>query len=181
LIFSNFLQFIFFKFDPVAYRLEPLINKSTVLKPVLIPHHKGRKRFHLELRESLTKVEDLRQKMYGQLKNAWSSLAEYAKLPKIASETGMSAQIEAASSSTNEIEVETATTTTVAMSNNIKEDEAQTRIKNQQIKAQLERENSLVDFGLLNKSRRVDYVLQERPIESFNEYLFALASHACYW
>merc|ERR550519_2996770 len=33
----------------------------------------------------------------------------------------------------------------------------------------------------LNSGRRIDYVLQEAPMESFNEYLFALASHLCYW
>lgn len=37
------------------------------------------------------------------------------------------------------------------------------------------------NMGRLNNGRRIDYILQERPIESFNEYLFALASHACYW
>lgn len=35
--------------------------------------------------------------------------------------------------------------------------------------------------GVLNKGNRVDYVLQEAPIESFNEYLFAVGSHLCYW
>ena len=35
--------------------------------------------------------------------------------------------------------------------------------------------------GQLNQSRRIDYVLQEKPIESFNDYLFALGSHGCYW
>lgn len=35
--------------------------------------------------------------------------------------------------------------------------------------------------GLLNKGRRVDYVLQEAPFEFFNEYIFALTSHVCYW
>ena len=35
--------------------------------------------------------------------------------------------------------------------------------------------------GKLNRGHRVDYVLQEKPIESFNDYLFALSSHACYW
>lgn len=34
---------------------------------------------------------------------------------------------------------------------------------------------------MLNGGRRIDYVLQEKPIESFNEYLFALQSHLCYW
>lgn len=38
-----------------------------------------------------------------------------------------------------------------------------------------------IGVGQLNGGRRIDYVLQEKPIESFNEYLFALASHACYW
>jgi hypothetical protein len=47
---------LFHPFDPVAYRLEPLVNPTTLLKPVLMPHHKGRKRMHLELRENLSKV-----------------------------------------------------------------------------------------------------------------------------
>lgn len=39
---------IFHPFDPVAYRLETLIDPSlTNVRPVLIPHHKGRKRMHL--------------------------------------------------------------------------------------------------------------------------------------
>lgn len=36
-------------------------------------------------------------------------------------------------------------------------------------------------MGQLNEGHRIDYVLQERPIESFNDYLFALSSHGCYW
>ena len=38
-----------------------------------------------------------------------------------------------------------------------------------------------VYVGQLNEGRRVDYVLQERPIESFNDYVFSLTSHGCYW
>lgn len=38
-----------------------------------------------------------------------------------------------------------------------------------------------VEVGQLNQGRRIDYVLQEAPFESFNEYLFALASHLVYW
>lgn len=40
-----------------------------------------------------------------------------------------------------------------------------------------------IDFplGKLNDSKRVDYVLQEAPLEFFNEYIFALSSHVCYW
>ena len=36
-------------------------------------------------------------------------------------------------------------------------------------------------LGKLNEARRIDYVLQEAPLEFFNEYLFALTSHVCYW
>lgn len=42
-------------------------------------------------------------------------------------------------------------------------------------------EETQVKVGLLNGGNRIDYVLQEKPIESFNEYLFALQSHLCYW
>lgn len=42
-------------------------------------------------------------------------------------------------------------------------------------------EDYLGKVGMLNGGRRIDYVLQEKPIESFNEYLFALQSHLCYW
>lgn len=43
------------------------------------------------------------------------------------------------------------------------------------------KESTNVKVGCLNEGRRVDYVLQEAPVEYFNEYLFALASHLCYW
>lgn len=39
---------IFHPFDPVAYRIETLINpEARKYRPMLIPHHKGRKRMHL--------------------------------------------------------------------------------------------------------------------------------------
>ncbi len=36
-------------------------------------------------------------------------------------------------------------------------------------------------MGKLNQGRRIDYVLQHRPIEVLNDYLFAFASHVSYW
>lgn len=38
-----------------------------------------------------------------------------------------------------------------------------------------------MNLGMLNKGRRIDHVLQEAPVEFFNEYIFALTSHVCYW
>lgn len=46
---DNFYN-IFHPYDPVAYRIESLVNPNlSTLRPVLIPHHKGRKRMHLGL------------------------------------------------------------------------------------------------------------------------------------
>lgn len=43
---------IFHPLDPVAYRLEPLIDPSlTHLRPVPIPHHKGRKRWNVDVQQ----------------------------------------------------------------------------------------------------------------------------------
>ncbi len=47
------------------------------------------------------------------------------------------------------------------------------------ITSSVQEEDSLM--SQLNQGRRVDFVLQERPIESFNDYLFALGSHYSYW
>ena len=33
----------------------------------------------------------------------------------------------------------------------------------------------------MNQGKRVDYALQETPVESINQYLFALSSHMTYW
>lgn len=42
------LNIKFMQFDPVAYRIEPMILPSDVdLPAMLMPHHKGRKRMHL--------------------------------------------------------------------------------------------------------------------------------------
>ncbi len=149
----------------MAYRLEPLVCSSHSLKPVLMPHHKGRKRLHLELKEGLIRVEDMKQKMYQQfnagLKNAWSSITEFAKLTSAAAPAALTGT--APQQSVVDAAVEEFVDIEMSEEDTPPSDPAQ------------------VDLGKMNKGRRVDYVLQERPIESFNEYLFAVASHACYW
>lgn len=46
---AQYVVFHFFasQYDPVAYRIEPMIVSEVDLEPMLIPHHKGRKRMHL--------------------------------------------------------------------------------------------------------------------------------------
>uniref|UniRef100_A0A663EFC0 SEC23-interacting protein n=2 Tax=Aquila chrysaetos chrysaetos TaxID=223781 RepID=A0A663EFC0_AQUCH len=155
---------IYHPLDPVAYRLEPMITEDVDLKPVLIPHHKGRKRLHLELKDSLSRMgSDLKQGFISSLKSAWQTLNEFARAHT--SSTQLQAELE-------------------KVANQIKEEEEKQVVEAEKITESPEPpkdEDFLVKVGMLNGGRRIDYVLQEKPIESFNEYLFALQSHLCYW
>ncbi|KAM3605569.1 uncharacterized protein V6R79_001003 [Siganus canaliculatus] len=154
---------IYHPLDPVAYRIEPMILPDLDLKPVLIPHHKGRKRLHLELKESLTRMgSDLKHGFISSLKTAWQTLNEFARAHTA------SAQLQA------ELAI---------VANQIEEQEkqAQEDTKISESPEPQKEEEPQVKMGMLNGGSRIDYVLQEKPIESFNEYLFALQSHLCYW
>ncbi|XP_053875135.1 phospholipase DDHD2 isoform X1 [Malaclemys terrapin pileata] len=149
---------IFHPFDPVAYRIEPMIVPDLEFEPMLLPHHKGRKRMHLELKEGLTRMGmDLKNNLLGSLRIAWQS---FTRSPLLA--------------------VEAAAT----------ENEAETSLEKQTVHSDAKPEEpaatgkedaSSINVGMLNGGHRIDYVLQEKPIESFNEYLFALQGHLCYW
>lgn len=53
---AGFLN-IFHPYDPVAYRIEPLINPAfDSIPPFQVPHHKGRKRMHLGNIQSIINV-----------------------------------------------------------------------------------------------------------------------------
>ncbi|XP_009693628.1 PREDICTED: phospholipase DDHD2, partial [Cariama cristata] len=148
---------IFHPFDPVAYRIEPMIVPDLEFEPMLLPHHKGRKRMHLELKEGLTRMSvDLKNNLLGSLRVAWQSFTR-APLPAVeAASTDAEAEAEAG----------------VEKQPDTKPDETPAAVKE---------EASLINVGRLNGGNRIDYVLQEKPIESFNEYLFALQGHLCYW
>ncbi|XP_024280179.1 SEC23-interacting protein isoform X1 [Oncorhynchus tshawytscha] len=158
---------IYHPLDPVAYRIEPMILPDLDLKPVLIPHHKGRKRLHLELKESLSRMgSDLKHGFISSLKSAWQTLNDFAR----------------AHTSNAQLAAELA-----MVANQIKEEEekhAHSDVAEHRIVESpelLREEEPQVKIGMLNGGNRIDYVLQEKPIESFNEYLFALQSHLCYW
>ncbi|XP_061491812.1 SEC23-interacting protein isoform X2 [Rhineura floridana] len=154
---------IYHPLDPVAYRLEPMIIPDLDTKPVLIPHHKGRKRLHLELKDSLSRMgSDLKQGFISSLKSAWQTLNEFARAHT--SSIQLQAELEKVAHQIKEEEEKDEVEEKIAESPDLSKDEDMT-----------------IKVGLLNGGRRIDYVLQEKPIESFNEYLFALQSHLCYW
>ncbi|XP_063304488.1 phospholipase DDHD2 isoform X1 [Pelobates fuscus] len=144
---------IYHPFDPVAYRIEPIVLRELEFEPMLIPHHKGRKRMHLELKEGLSRMGT---DILGSLRTAWQTFTRPAP-PSLPHSTE-----EAADQCVSDLPLTSEAT----------EPEAPAPVKEDPLH---------IDVGMLNDGQRFDYVLQEKPIESFNEYLFALQSHLCYW
>ena len=136
---------IFHPYDPVAYRIESLVDKEYAsIRPYLVPHHMGRKRMHLELKETIGRLgNDIKQKIMDSLK------AVYNVAGSITGQVEQAVEEELEQSNENSEEV---------VENEVAGLEAR-----------------------LNAGRRIDFVLQEAPLESFNEYVFAVTSHLCYW
>nr|XP_027194034.1 SEC23-interacting protein-like [Dermatophagoides pteronyssinus] len=179
---------IFHPYDPIAYRLEPLINREFAkIKPVLVPHHKGRKRIHLELKDSLQRVgSDLKQKFMTGIRGAIDSLYGFARAHVEEPTAEMQQQqqqqqeqLQPGQQQQQEI-VNQEPTTTLSSSTSITNSLSELAIKSDMNESELNRILSL-DFGQLNRGRRLDYVLQERPFEIVNEYVFAITSHGYYW
>ncbi|XP_029179225.1 SEC23-interacting protein-like isoform X2 [Nylanderia fulva] len=149
---------IFHPFDPVAYRVESLINpEAHKFRPMLIPHHKGRKRMHLELKETMARVgADLKQKLIDSVKHTWNSFYQLALFHKPDNQT-LEREIDKV------VEEQLQQQPVVPEQHNNDDGGANLKI------------------GKLNGGRRIDYVLQEAPFEYINEYIFALTSHICYW
>lgn len=156
---------IFHPYDPVAYRCEALVNPElSTLTPVLIPHHKGRKRMHLELRETMTRVSaDIKGRFMSTFKNTFDTVCSLNPLNKRLDNKAIEQQ------------VEQVLQTQLAM-----ESPQQQQLPSL-MTPEVDDGHTNLPLGDLNKSKRVDYVLQEAPLEFFNEYLFALTSHVCYW
>ena len=156
---------IFHPFDPLAYRMEPLVLPRVPQKAVLIPHHKGRKRLHLELRENLARIGfDIKQRIMESFRSTWRTINNFAyghkaspPEPKINDED-VDREV---NSVLTEMQKEADDTGSVVASSVA--------------------DDSDFPVGSLNQGSRVDYVLQEKPIEIFNDYIFALASSSCYW
>ncbi|KAK3727045.1 hypothetical protein QZH41_012545 [Actinostola sp. cb2023] len=144
---------VFHPFDPVAYRVEPLVDSTFAIQPVMLPHHKGRKRMHLELRDNLSRFgAQLKATLIESVKNTIESINEFAR-----------------AHTTHEVaHEEEPPSPAPSFASDSSEDERT-------------RHELTIKIGQLNGGNRIDYVLQEKPIESLNEYLFALSSHVCYW
>lgn len=66
---------IFHPYDPVAYRIEPLISREYVkLKPVFAPHHRSRRRLHIQLKEMEDQLIERVRKMFQRGKTMLGNL-----------------------------------------------------------------------------------------------------------
>jgi len=155
---------MFHPYDPVAYRLEALVNPMLALvPPVLIPHHKGRKRMHLELKETVNRVStDIKTKLMTSFKNVTDTVCALNPLHKNVNHKAIESEV-------NEVLEQQLNT------------EAQAAQSHTSTLKPTSTSDANISLGNLNQSKRLDYVLQEAPIELFNEYLFALTAHVCYW
>lgn len=173
---DNFYN-IFHPYDPVAFRIEALISPSLAnLRPVLIPHHKGRKRMHLELRETIQRVgNDIKQRLVDTFKSTMNKV--YNMSPIGGSSTPKSADQDIQSEVEEVLKMQAAeleAATTI-------DSESRDRTLSISTTSSTDLDGLDEKLGRLNGGRRIDYVLQEAPLEFFNEYLFALTSHVCYW
>ncbi|XP_063704693.1 SEC23-interacting protein isoform X2 [Culicoides brevitarsis] len=155
---------IFHPYDPVAYRFEPLIYpEMSKVNPVLIPHHKGRKRMHLELKETMHRVgTDLKQRIVCTFQNTMQAVYSLTTNKQIIDQAAIEDEVnKALENQLNQSIIDRSE----CVSETSETDQRETELQ----------------LGQMNKSRRIDYMLQESVLEYCNEYLFALTSHVCYW
>ncbi|XP_017486544.1 PREDICTED: SEC23-interacting protein-like [Rhagoletis zephyria] len=185
---------IFHPFDPVAYRIEALVNPDlSNVRPVLIPHHKGRKRMHLELKETMTRVgADLKQRFLDTFKNTLESVNFLGGSTRTSrdAEENMSKEVDKVLSMQIEAEKQqkqAAVQPSLSSEPDAGSTQANTeppRTRSDSVStSQSDSDLVEIDFplGKLNDSKRIDYVLQEAPLEFINEYIFAMGAHVCYW
>lgn len=187
---------IYHPYDPLAYRVEPLIDpRFKNVEPVLVPHHRGGKRMHVQIREGFARVGyDIKHRIFGSIRDTWTNFTGFnapsepspSPTPSIDSVT-TKRQKWATKSSSSSVDVlvesfDIHQPFADPIQNQKKLLKRQPTVTSQSdvsVPEPIEFDSSKV--GQLNGGRRVDYVLQEKPIELFNEYVFAFISHANYW
>ncbi|XP_065558770.1 phospholipase DDHD2-like isoform X2 [Artemia franciscana] len=171
---------IFHPHDPIAYRVEPLIDpRMASIPPVLMPHHKGRKRFHREIQETVSKfTADIKQKFWDGLKTTISAVQSYTPISRIPAISNFVGSMEPTQKVDDPIQLQSGSSTSglVKDAQDAFLDEGFAEFRGSDDPAIVN-----MHVGALNEGRRIDYVLQEGPLESVGEYVFAMASHVGYW
>mmetsp|Transcript_8883 Transcript_8883/g.21716 ORF Transcript_8883/g.21716 Transcript_8883/m.21716 type:complete len:434 (+) Transcript_8883:1-1302(+) len=130
---------IFHPYDPVSYRIEPLLHpRNAEIEPYIMTHWNGGFRFQY------------------QTKRLWKKIVDRT----LRAEENMIHSLESGIKALGLVD--------------------STFTKNSQLREDNDSSHVLLT-GSLNGGRRIDYMLQEKEIESANEYVAALAAHSSYW
>ncbi|EGZ11758.1 hypothetical protein PHYSODRAFT_562784 [Phytophthora sojae] len=158
---------IYHPYDPVAYRIEPILNPARAhSKAAIIRTFEGKLRFQYQLRNSFRAM--------------WASLRQWRR--------DFEHQVLAGAHSVGLVESPASMTplsdalAAVAQPYQLQRrpDEAQEEQQREEREGDASTENVAV-FGRLCQGLPIDYSLQENEIEIANEYLFALTAHVIYW
>ena len=136
---------------------------------------------HLELREGLMKVgEDIKQRISGQMKSALTSIYDLTKLPQSLIGSGTANPNTFVGAETQQTENLANQESQANLESKDDSNQANSDSKTNEDQLTDDSKNPKNNLGRINNGKRIGNVLQEKPIESFNEYLFALAAHVCY-
>ncbi|KAG1689497.1 hypothetical protein DVH05_002166 [Phytophthora capsici] len=158
---------IYHPYDPVAYRIEPIMNPARAhSKAAIIRTFEGKLRFQYQLRNSFRAM--------------WASLRQWRR--------DFEHQVLAGAHSIGLVESPASMTplsdalavVTQPYQWQRRPDEAQEEQRREEREGDETTENVAV-FGRLCQGLPIDYSLQENEIEIANEYLFALTAHVIYW
>ncbi|GAB9464851.1 hypothetical protein Gpo141_00002275 [Globisporangium polare] len=166
---------IYHPYDPVAYRIEPIVNpRRANSKAVIIRTFEGKLRFQYQLKNSFRvmwqTLRRWRRDFEFQVENSVRKigLVESTAVGESGSLTpSLHLSIETADDGQNEMR-----------------DEMRDQMRRTSPQAVREYDGGTVDkelFGSLCQGAPIDYTLQENEIEIANEYLFALTAHVIYW
>lgn len=155
---------IYHPYDPVAYRIEPIVNPLRAnSKAVIIRTFEGKLRFQYQLKNSF--------RVMWQTLRRWRRDFEY-QVERSVRQIGL---VENSAASGAALTIDTTSNDDFDLHG------ASRRASPQAVK---DADGSTVDtelFGSLCQGAPIDYTLQENEIEIANEYLFALTAHVIYW
>ncbi|POM57924.1 PhosphoLipase [Phytophthora palmivora] len=157
---------IYHPYDPVAYRIEPIMNPARAhSKAAIIRTFEGKLRFQYQLRNSF-------RAMWASLRQ-WRRDFEHQVLAG-AHSVGL---VESPASMTPLSDALAVVTQPYQLQ---RPEEVQEEQEREEREGDETTENVAV-FGQLCQGLPIDYSLQENEIEIANEYLFALTAHVIYW
>ncbi|TYZ62563.1 hypothetical protein PybrP1_004764 [[Pythium] brassicae (nom. inval.)] len=162
---------IYHPYDPVAYRIEPIVNpRRAHSKAVIIRTFEGKLRFQYQLKNSFRAMwQTLRRWRRDFEFQVESSVRKIGLVENVGG---------SASGSASPLPL------TIDTSDDRTQFDLHDQLRRPSPQAVKEHDGETVNtelFGSLCQGLPIDYTLQENEIEIANEYLFALTAHVIYW